>query len=221
MGRTHGWPSDEKSEAVDMSFGPRYCEQCNYEADDGYHLDMHTYAEHEQDIDSIEIDEESFQSVDENNSLKCQFCDERFNAKKDLMLHKKLKHNENVSVCWKFPSEKCGYNDDTCWFIHTLTQTKEFKCNLCNKTFLNQSESLTHKKQNHKQLVPSCNNFKQGACKFTDSECWFNHSNISEVNNHSEVMEIKETKEMIHNIFDMMEKFTEQMTKLKQLNNLI
>ena len=91
-----------------MSIGPGYCEHCDYEAGDGYFLNMHTYAEHEQDIDSIDNEDEHFQNVDENNSLKCQFCGEHFNAKKDLMLHKKLKHKE----------------------------------------------------QNHKQLVPSCNNFK-------------------------------------------------------------
>ena len=38
-------------EDLDLSFGPRYCDKCGYEAEDGYPLDGHTWSEHEDDND--------------------------------------------------------------------------------------------------------------------------------------------------------------------------
>ena len=67
---------------LDMSFGPRYCRKCGYEAEDGYQLDGHIWSEHED------------TNVD---SLHCQHCDQIFSSLKDLMNHKKMKHVENVN----------------------------------------------------------------------------------------------------------------------------
>ena len=33
---------------LDLSFGPRYCNKCGYEAEDGYQVDGHLWSEHEE-----------------------------------------------------------------------------------------------------------------------------------------------------------------------------
>ena len=49
MGKNHGWPSDKKSEHMDISSenqGASHCEQCGYEAQDKNDLDAHESVEH-------------------------------------------------------------------------------------------------------------------------------------------------------------------------------
>ena len=51
MGKHHGWPSDQKTDYMDISResqGVRYCVICDYEAEDMYDLEAHTWAEHEE-----------------------------------------------------------------------------------------------------------------------------------------------------------------------------
>ena len=55
MVRNHKWPLDHYKESevldIDMSAGPSNCDKCDHQADYGYCLDMHTFLEHEQDVD--------------------------------------------------------------------------------------------------------------------------------------------------------------------------
>ena len=37
------------AEDLDLSFGPRFCNMCDQEAEDGYQLDAHIWTEHEDD----------------------------------------------------------------------------------------------------------------------------------------------------------------------------
>ena len=62
MGKIHGWPSDLKdglkSECMDISTGSqgvRYCTVCNYEAEDMYDLDAHTWSEHDDADESYHV----------------------------------------------------------------------------------------------------------------------------------------------------------------------
>ena len=51
MGKQHGWPSIYKSEDMDISCdsqGARYCVLCDYEAEDMYDLEAHTWSEHDE-----------------------------------------------------------------------------------------------------------------------------------------------------------------------------
>ena len=54
-------------------------------------------------------------------SLKCYTCNETFNARATLMVHKKEKHRHLVRGCNLFIDDKCPYNDSKCWFIHEET----------------------------------------------------------------------------------------------------
>ena len=96
----------QKADDLDMSFGPRYCKKCGYQTEDGYQLDGHVWSEHE---DS------------DITSLQCQHCDRKFSTLRDLMTHKKMKHIENVSLCWHFSNGECLFGEETCWFKHEIS----------------------------------------------------------------------------------------------------
>ena len=154
---------------LDMSFGPRYCIKCGYEAEDGYQLDGHIWSEHE-DTDV--------------NSLHCQHCDQIFSSLKDLMTHKKMKHVENVSFCRHFLNDKCPFGDKTCWFRHETdkensneSNMKSIKCNICGKILKDKNEYMTHRKENHEENLKICNLFKKGRCTYHE-RCWFAHRNL-------------------------------------------
>ena len=85
---------DIDTEALDLSFGPRYCNKCGYEAEDGYQLDGHLWSEHE--------------DVDDEKLLACPHCDQTFQILKELMVHKKIMHVEHVSICWHFLDDACS-----------------------------------------------------------------------------------------------------------------
>ena len=63
MSENHGWPEADKSVDLDSSQGVRYCIKCNYEAEDMYDLDAHTWSEHD---------------LEDDNNFKCNFCDDVF-----------------------------------------------------------------------------------------------------------------------------------------------
>ena len=80
------------SEDLDSSQGVRFCKRCDYEAEDRYDLDGHIWTEHEE---------------DEDGTICCKFCDEKFANIPNLMTHKKIKHREKIDYC-----------KNECWFRH-------------------------------------------------------------------------------------------------------
>ena len=50
--------------------------------------------------------------------FKCYNCDETFDTKAKMMLHKKSKHKHLVRSCSEFIDKKCIFNDASCWFNH-------------------------------------------------------------------------------------------------------
>ena len=103
------------------------------------------------------------------NSIVCNFCDNGFETKRDLMNHKKIEHTEKVNVCWHFSAGTCSFGDKKCWFVHSTEKndliSTEYTCYFCEQVFTNQSELLKHRKKEHAQNVPHCKNFEKGACK--------------------------------------------------------
>ena len=81
------------------------------------------------------------------------------------MKHKKRNHKEKVTLCWKFESGICDFDDSSCWFIHCLNRKedlKKLKCQSCEKEFKTLSDCLKHKKQEHTNLVSFCKNETEG-----------------------------------------------------------
>ena len=113
------------------------CHHCDYTSDDVYEFDQHRWTEHEDDDnlddDFREREDKSYSDERKTKSfvdLLCNLCDEQFQAKRDLMKHKKTEHSEQVANCWKFAVDNCHYGDDKCWFKHLEMKKKKKKLNV-------------------------------------------------------------------------------------------
>ena len=142
----------------------------------------------------------------------CNFCNEKPNNIKELMVHKKKEHLEKVSLCWKYSSGTCEFGDLN-WFSHsgTTPESSFIKCKVCDETFPLLPEYLRHKKNSHTHLVPTCKNNFNGECKYGEIYCWFKHEK-KEVSENDTI----EKNEVVQKIFEVMEKITERITKLEK-----
>ena len=52
--------------------------------------------------------------------IECFFCDNSFNTKAKVMLHRKKEHPKTVKTCVKFLEQKCQFNAEICWFKHKI-----------------------------------------------------------------------------------------------------
>ena len=50
------------------------------------------------------------------NSIKCYLCNEIFENKPTMMMHRKSKHPNSVRICNRFLQNNCGFK--TCWYLH-------------------------------------------------------------------------------------------------------
>ena len=203
MGKNHGWPSDQKGETMDislLSMDPRNCDKCGYEAESLYVLDAHTWEVHD-------------------DSIECNLCEDTFENKGDVMKHKKKEHTKKVDICWNYAGGKCEFEEEKCWFIHKDENRSKFECTSCDKTFAAQAKLLHHRKRHHVDSVPSCRNVISGACKYGEN-CWFNHGDSLNSSKNENNEKQNDNEEVIEKIFKMMEKFTQQIVKMKEMNNL-
>ena len=181
------------------------CHKCDYEAEDKYELDAHTYTEH-----------------DAEQYLICRFCEHCFNTKKELMIHRKKYHIERVNICRDFSKGVCPFIDNVCWYKHDQSvneggiDTAKIKCNKCDKEFGNKPEFMRHKKQEHRQSVPACVNETQGTCVFGEEKCWFRHNNKDGNNQTNNKDKVNENKEVMERIFNMMENMTNRIMKMEE-----
>ena len=95
-----------------------------------YHIKKHEF-------DSLHSESQALNNVKQysRESLACNFCEEKFTGRGNLMHHKKTKHENKVAICWKFSAGNCTFRDDDCWFLHCESEqsTSEWKCSLCEK----------------------------------------------------------------------------------------
>ena len=52
------------------------------------------------------------------NSVSCYVCNEKFETKSTMMIHRKKDHKELVRKCNNFSKNKCLFADNACWFLH-------------------------------------------------------------------------------------------------------
>ena len=110
--------------------------------------------------------------LDRKFIFKCSICNDNFETKGNLMLHKKKKHLEKVATCWNFTSKSCHYQDELCWFSHQEKDTnQEMKCNFCAENFKTKNDLQLHKKRMHISSVSLCAN---EICTYKE-KCWFRH----------------------------------------------
>ena len=51
-------------------------------------------------------------------NFKWYFCNEIFESKSNLMIHRKKEHERSVKPCSQFQQNNCRFNDSSCWFQH-------------------------------------------------------------------------------------------------------
>ena len=192
MGKTHGWSDEQSSDDLNSSSEPRDCKRCDYQAEDKYDFDGHTWTEHEDDDDG---------------HIKCQICDENFANVGNLMKHKKIKHREKVASCQNYNSGGCPFDDSKCWFIH-IKYNEDFKCIICDETFHSKSYFMQHRKNQHSEMVQPCKNIE---CVFKTS-CWFKHDHQDTQVYHEKK---NENDKYIQKLLAIVEKLNEKVAKLE------
>ena len=149
---------------------------------------------------------------DSAGDFTCNFCDNNFKTKRDMMKHKKKQHREKLADCWQFATGNCQYGDEHCWFNHLRSDFQpepvEIKCILCEKVFKTHSEFLKHKKQHHKQHVSKCKNADNGTCRYGNELCWFVHESNERTSENER--SINYNQEVFEKIFSLIEKITER-----------
>ena len=51
------------------------------------------------------------------NNFICKYCGDSFGVKSELMIHRKLKHSNNVAECREYVKGNCKF-ENKCWFKH-------------------------------------------------------------------------------------------------------
>ena len=104
---------------------------------------------------------------------------------------------------------------------------------LLQEKFINQSQFINHRKKHHQQSVPTCRNYVNGSCLYTNENCWFKYDSSEgneeneNSNNKSEDIENNGGEngsingEVIQKNFKIMENLMAQMTQMKEKNQLL
>ena len=71
---------------------------------------------------------------DHGNMIDCFLCEQSFQTKGEVMLHRKSVHPKTVKICNNFKTDKCTYT--SCWFRHEIDEEES---KVVNKTDANNS----------------------------------------------------------------------------------
>ena len=55
--------------------------------------------------------------IQEKNK-ECTISEEMFVTKSEVMMHKKMQHEDSVPLCYKFKEGKCDFPPNRCWYFH-------------------------------------------------------------------------------------------------------
>ena len=140
-------------------------------------------------------------SNDNDDKLCCNFCEESFSTKRELMRHKKTMHIDKVALCRQYATGTCDFGDQYCWFSHCQSKQNHeatiFNCKSCGKEFMFQSDCLKHRKQEHTNIVPPCKNERNGTCRFGSLNCWFNHTYLQNSNKNENGEQLEKINEKL------------------------
>ena len=57
-------------------------------------------------------------SEEQVQDIECFFCENTFESRTSVMMHRKRIHPKTVKPCTQFWHSKCSFKEDTCWFKH-------------------------------------------------------------------------------------------------------
>ena len=55
-------------------------------------------------------------SEEQVQDIECYFCENTFESRTSVMMHRKRMHPKTVKPCTQFLHSKCSVGQDTCWF---------------------------------------------------------------------------------------------------------
>ena len=187
------------------------CKDCVYNASCEEELRWHMTSEH------------NWGEPDCESQYSCRICGRKFTTKGELMSHRKEIHTTTIKICRYFVQGKCAFNDDVCWYSHNkieqnkaseFPQTlKEFTCSFCDNKFKRKTEFMEHRKSMHADHISECRDNKNGWCRFSDEDCWYNHRETSFYKDFENAT--NKNPEMIEKLFNMMEKYAERIEALE------
>ena len=82
-----------------------------------------------------------------------------------------MDHLGKIAQCWKYSVENCEFGDENCWFNLCSKESQKFKCDWSKHVFSSQSDFYSQQKEQHRQFVTKCKNFK--TCIYGEEICWF------------------------------------------------
>ena len=50
--------------------------------------------------------------------IECYFCDDKFESRALVMMHRRKEHLKTVKSCTQFLNSKCTFGEQSCWFSH-------------------------------------------------------------------------------------------------------
>ena len=56
--------------------------------------------------------------------FKCNMCGDKFDTKKEFMLHRKVEHSERVSDCIHSKNGNCRFSGEECWYKHKKIESE-------------------------------------------------------------------------------------------------
>ena len=129
----------------------------------------------------------STEEVESKYSYACKICEEKFETRNGMMMHRKKYHLEKVNTCWNFESGSCQFSNDLCWFRHSKSDLPQESqnCKFCGEIFKTKNDLQLHKKTLHGKTVPNCRNDR---CWYGPEKCWFRHHE-NKINHSKEITE--------------------------------
>ena len=122
--------------------------------------------------------------------FKCHSCAQEFWGMWNLRNHRQDAHGKSKVKCRYKADNSCKYgaNDgEQCWYDHSegtsiqnrKEKTDKNKCKACEEMFSSKSQLLTHRKEEHPEIVPLCKSIKENTgCEYGD-KCRFRHKELS------------------------------------------
>ena len=111
-----------------------------------------------------------------SNHIDCRICGEKFQTKGKLMHHRKNMHPDSVAPCRNKMNGQCPYSDEKCWWRHVEKTGDNKTCYICGTIFANKNEIMIHRKKEHENIVPDCQEFDKNQCRFQNTFCWYKHT---------------------------------------------
>ena len=204
------------------------CNDCSFQGDGEMELQKHVSATHRR--SGLKKDKTN------ENPFPCHSCGKTFTSKWKLMNHRKEDHFDILRSCRYFLEGDCAYEDNICWYKHeaqseinsSTSTNAEYKCNFCDHVFERKAEFMHHRKTIHSQMNFKCREFRNGSCKFNESECWYTHDEDEQTRNENQNPVFQKEQinphppdvDLIVRLMDMVEKVIMKVELLEKSQNV-